>query len=311
MSRAGMLHLGLVAALLGLGFVLPAYPHGVLARVMVMAVFAMGYNVMFGLAGLLSLGHAMFFAAGMYGAGLGLKFLGLDVASAFGLGLLGASLLAGAVGMLALRTSGVGFMIVTLMFAQALYLTILHFGAVTRGDEGFALAAELRRLGGIDLTQPLPRYLAAWALFSLVLGGFHWLARAGRGKALVAIRENEERARMLGYDTWALKLMAVVLSGGISGLAGAAYGILFGYVGASFAQVSYSIFPLLWVLLGGPGTVLGPFIGTLFMFYLVDISATLTDAWMLVVGLVLVALTLFLPKGILGSLRERGAGWLR
>ena len=102
----------------------------------------------------------------------------------------------------------------------------------------------------------------------------------------------------------------VVLSGGISGLAGAAYGLLFGYVGASFAQVPYSIFPLLWVLLGGAGTILGPFLGTLFMFYLVDISSSLTDAWMLVVGIGLVLLTLFLPKGLLGTLRARRLKWL-
>ncbi len=310
MSRAAALHLGLVVALLGLGFILPAYHHGVLARVMVMAVFAMGYNVMFGLTGLLSLGHAMFFAAGLYGAGLGLKFLGLGVGAAFGLGVVAAGALALVVGLLALRTIGVGFMIVTLMFAQTLYLVILYFGTFTRGDEGFALATGLRQLGAIDLTQPLPRYLAAWALFALVLGAVYRLVHARPGKALVAIRENEERARMLGYDTWALKLMAVVLSGSISGLAGAAYAILFGYVGASFAQVPYSIFPLLWVLLGGAGTVLGPFVGTLFMFYLVDLSSSLTDAWMLVVGVALVALTLFLPRGILGTLRERGLKWL-
>ena len=315
MSRGLALHLGVVAGLLALGFVLPAYHHGVLARVMVMAVFAMGYNVMFGLTGLLSLGHAMFFAAGMYGAGLGLKFLGLGTVGAFGLGLVGALILALVVGLLALRTIGVGFMIVTLMFAQTLYLVILYFGAFTRGDEGFALATGLRQLGAIDLTQPMPRYLAAWALFTLVLGLVFWLVHSRRGKALVAIRENEERARMLGYDTWALKLMAVVISGTVSGMAGAAYGILFGYVGASFAQVPYSIFPLLWVLLGGAGTVLGPLIGTLFMFYLVDLSSSLTDAWMLVVGVALVALTLFLPRGILGTLRdrmgrERGTAWL-
>ncbi len=310
MSRAAALHLGLVVALLGLGFILPAYHHGVLARVMVMAVFAMGYNVMFGLTGLLSLGHAMFFAAGLYGTGLGLKFLGLGVGAAFGLGVVAAGALALVVGLLALRTIGVGFMIVTLMFAQTLYLVILYFGTFTRGDEGFALATDLRQLGAIDLTQPMPRYLAAWALFALVLGAVYRLVHARPGKALVAIRENEERARMLGYDTWALKLMAVVLSGSISGLAGAAYAILFGYVGASFAQVPYSIFPLLWVLLGGAGTVLGPFVGTLFMFYLVDLSSSLTDAWMLVVGVALVALTLFLPRGILGTLRERGLTWL-
>ncbi len=304
------LHGGLIVLLLALQFVLPAYHHGVLARVMVMAVFAMGYNLTFGYTGLLSLGHAMFFAAGMYGAGLPMNLWQIGAAPAFGLGVLAAFALSLAVGLLALRTVGVGFMIVTLMFAQTLYLVILYFGALTRGDEGIALARGLRAVGGLDLSQPTARYLAAWALFSLVLLASLRLARAPRGRVLVAIRENEERARMLGYDTWRYKLGALVASGTVSGAAGAAYGILFGYVGASFAQVPYSIFPLLWVLLGGPGTVLGPFIGTLFMFYLVDVSASLTDAWMLIVGVVLVLLTLFMPRGLLGSLRERWFPWL-
>ncbi len=307
-GRAGPvwgLHLAVLGVLLAGAWLLPAYHHGVLARVMVMAVFAMGYNLMFGYTGLLSLGHAMFFAAGMYGTGLVLKFWGLGVAPAFGLGVLAAGLLALAVGLLALRTVGVGFMIVTLMFSQTLYLVILYFGAITRGDEGFALARELRRLGGLDLSQPLARYLLAWGLFALVLLGTLALVRAPAGRVLVAIRENEERARMLGHDTWAHKLAVVVASGTISGAAGAAYGVLFGYVGASFAEVPYSIFPLLWVLLGGAGTVLGPFVGALFMFYLVDLSSAMTDAWMLVVGVALLLLTLFAPRGLLGSLRAR------
>ncbi len=310
MSRAIALHLGFVALLFALQFVLPAYHHGILARVMVMAVFAMGYNLMFGYTGLLSLGHAMFFAAGMYGMGLALNLWGGGVAASFGLGVAAAFGLSVIVGLLALRTIGVAFMIVTLMFSQTVYLTILYFGAFTRGDEGFAIAQSLRQLAGLDLSAPATRYFAAWALFSVVLLGTLALVRSPRGRVLVAIRENEDRARMLGYDIWRHKLVVVVASGTVSGAAGAAYGLLFGYVGASFSQVPYSIFPLLWVLLGGAGTVLGPFIGTLFMFYLIDLSSSLTDAYMLVVGIALVLLTLFVPKGILGTLRERGVKWL-
>ncbi len=310
MSRAIALHLGFVALLFALQFVLPAYHHGILARVMVMAVFAMGYNLMFGYTGLLSLGHAMFFAAGMYGMGLALNLWGVGVAASLGLGVAAAFGLSVIVGLLALRTIGVAFMIVTLMFSQTVYLTILYFGALTRGDEGFAIAQSLRQLAGLDLSAPATRYFAAWALFSVVLLGTLALVRSPRGRVLVAIRENEDRARMLGYDIWRHKLVVVVASGTVSGAAGAAYGLLFGYVGASFSQVPYSIFPLLWVLLGGAGTVLGPFIGTLFMFYLIDLSSSLTDAYMLVVGIALVLLTLFVPKGILGTLRERGVKWL-
>jgi branched-chain amino acid transport system permease protein len=97
----------------------------------------------------------------------------------------------------------------------------------------------------------------------------------------------------------------MVISGTMAAAAGAAYGVLFGYVGATFAEVQYSILPLLYVLLGGAGTVLGPFIGTLFMFYLIDLSSDITTAHMLIAGIALVLLTLFAPQGIMGEVRRR------
>lgn len=311
MSRARpvALHLGLLAVLLALGFVLPDYHHGNLARVMVLATYAIGYNILFGYAGLLSLGHAMFFAAGLYGMALAIRLLGADPATAMLAGLAAGAALSAAVGVLALRTQGVAFMIVTLMFAQAVYLAILLAGEWTRGDEGFVIARVDRLLWGIDLSQPMARYLAALAVFSVALLASLRLVLHPFGRSLVAVRENEERTRMLGYDTFRLKLGAVILSGTLSAFAGAAYGLLFGYAGATFASVQYSIFPLLWVLLGGAGTVIGPFVGTLFMFYLIDLSSGITTAYMLIAGVVLVLLTLFAPQGIAGELRRRLPGW--
>jgi branched-chain amino acid transport system permease protein len=137
-----------------------------------------------------------------------------------------------------------------------------------------------------------------------------YLVKSQIGHVFVAIRENEERAQMLGYDVFRYKLAAVLISGIISGAAGAAYGLLFGYAGANFATVQYSILPLLWVLLGGAGTVLGPFFGTLFMFYLIDLSSSLTNAYMLIAGVVLVGLTLFARKGLMGEIRGRFIQWL-
>ena len=165
-------------------------------------------------------------------------------------------------------------------------------------------------LWGIDLSDPGNRYLAALILFSVCLVLSLWLVRAPFGRVLVAIRENEERVRMLGYDTFAHKLVRDDRLGHDLGAAGAVYGLLFGYAGASFASVQYSIFPLLWVLLGGAGTVLGPFLGTLFMFYLIDLSSGLTTAYMLIAGVALVVLTLFAPQGLAGELRRRLWGWL-
>lgn len=309
-AKSRALHLALLALLLVLCFALPAYHQGNLARIMVLATYAIGFNVLFGYTGLLSLGHAMFFAAGLYGLGLSMHLGGLPPIPAFVIGVLCAAALSGLVAVLALRTIGVAFMIVTLMFAQAGFLTILYFGEYTRGDEGFVIQQAARHIAGFDLTNPITRYLAAWVLFSTALLLTLRLMHRPFGRVLTAIRENEERTRMLGYDVYRHKLWAVVISGTISGAAGAGYGLLFGYVGATFASVQYSIFPLLWVLLGGAGTILGPFVGTLFMFYLIDLSSGLTNAYMLIAGAVLVLLTLFARAGLMGEIRKRWLRWL-
>lgn len=308
--RTGLFHLLIIALMAGLYYTLPEYHSGVLARAMVLAVYAMGYNLLFGYTGLLSLGHALFFATGMYGLGLAMQHLDVTAANGIVYGLLAALIVSAVIGFLALRTTGVAFMIVTLMFAQAGYLIILWMGEYTRGDEGFAIPASQRAISGIDLSQPDNRYFAALILFGISLLIIGRVVRSGFGKTLVAIRENEERARMLGYNVHRHKWIAVIISGVLSGAAGAAYALLFGYVGATFATVQYSIFPLLYVLLGGAGTTIGPLIGTVFMYYLIDLSSQVTSAYLLIAGVALILLTLFAPQGIVGELRKRVFPWL-
>lgn len=330
MTRDLGLHGGVLVVLAALAFVLPEYHHGNLARIMVLASFAVGYNLAFGYTGLLSLGHAMFFAAGMYGAGLSVVHLEWSALQGLGAGIAAAGLLAFGVGVLALRTAGVSFMIVTLMFAQALYLTSLYFGEYTRGDEGFVIPQAARVILGFDLSDSDIRYWAALVLFSVAMLLCLWLVRQPLGRTMVAIRENEERTTMLGYNTFNTKLLALVISGAFAGAAGAMYALLFGYAGATFASIQYSILPLLWVLVGGAGTVLGPLIGTLVMFYLIDIASSdimpwlarqaevlvgldargLSSAHMILVGAALVVLVLYAPRGVLGSVRQRWAAWL-
>ncbi len=309
-QRSNWLHFGVVALLAISFYVLPEYHSGNLARILVLAVYAMGYNLLFGYTGLLSLGHALFFASGMYGLGLMMYFFDFNPLSGMLMGLLAAFVVSVCVGFLALRTSGVSFMIVTLMFSQVGYLTVLYFGEYTRGDEGFVIQQADRAIGSIDLTSPAGRFYAALFLFAICLFIIAYIVRSGFGLALVAIRENEERASMLGYDVLRLKLTAVIISGVMAGAAGAAYALLFGYAGATFATVQYSIFPLLWVLLGGAGVTIGPLVGTIFMFYLIDYSSAITPAYMLIAGLALVLLTLFAPQGLAGELRKRYLPWL-
>jgi branched-chain amino acid transport system permease protein len=313
-QRIILLHGGLVALLFLAQFVLPDYHHTNFVSIMVLAVYAMGYNMLVGYTGLLSLGHAMFFAAGLYGAGMGVYYLEWHPVLAFAVGSACGLLLSLVVGLVALRTSGVAFMIVTMMFAQAAFLTTLYFNDITHGDEGLTLTQAARGFAlfgvTVDLTNPDIRYNLALALFLGALLLSLLIVTSPIGRILVAVRENEERTRMLGYDVRRYKLAALVLSGLLSGAAGAAYVLFFGYVGSSFAAIQYSIYPLLWVLLGGVGTVVGPVIGTLLMFYLVEVSRDYTNSYMIVVGALLVLLVLFFPKGIAGTLRARGQGWI-
>lgn len=304
------LHLVVLLMLAALQFILPPYHANNLTRIMVLAVFAMGYNIAFGYAGLLSLGHALLFAAGLYGAGLLVHHAGIAALPALIAGTLAGGVMAAVVGLLALRTAGVSFMIVTLMFAQVGFLTILYFNGVTGGDEGIALTAPQRQLIGLDLTQDAPRFRVALALFAVALIAKLALVQSRFGRVMLAMRENEERSRMLGFNPYTVKLQILVISGLFSGAAGAAYALLFGYIGGSFASVQYSILPMLYTLMGGAGTVLGPLLGAGLMFYLVDFASSLTSAYLMVVGAALVILVLFAPKGLLGTIRERWLPWL-
>src|SRR5207249_2866938 len=133
--------MGLDALLLQ--FVLPPLHHGMLARIMVLASYAIGYNLLLGYTGLMSLGHAMFFAAGMYGTGLTVYYLGFGALPAIVTGLLASIAVALVIGWITLRTTGVSFLIVTMMFAQAFFLATLYFNRITGGDQGLVLAGRL------------------------------------------------------------------------------------------------------------------------------------------------------------------------
>ena len=300
--------------LIGLQFVLSDYYHNSVARIMVLATYAIGYNIAFGYTGLLSLGHALFFGAGMYGAGLTVQFLSFGPLAAFGAGIATSLIVALLVGAVALRATGVAFLIVTLMLAQAGYLAIIHFREITSSDDGFVISTKLGplELGSLQmpLVHPDVRYNIALIVFGVCLFGCLLLVRSPIGRVLVAIRENESRTLMLGYDTFKYKLLSLVISGVMAGISGATYALLFSYVGPAFTEIQFSIYPLLWSLLGGIGTTLGPFVGSVIMYYLINISSDLTQSYLFAVGIVLLILVLWFPKGILGTIREKWVQWL-
>jgi branched-chain amino acid transport system permease protein len=310
--RVLALHVAVIVILFFLQFLLPPYHHVNVARIMVYAVFAIGYNLLLGYTGLMSLGHAMFFAAGAYGAGLTVYWLAFNSAAALAAGIIAAFGVSLAVGVVLLRTNGVAFLIVTLMLAQAAFLASLYFNGITLGDQGLVLAPRPMNILGqaVSVVSPTVKYNVALAAFAGSLLLSLWLVRSPIGRVLIAIRENEPRTRMLGYNTPAYRFLAVVISGTVSGLAGALYGLLFSYVGSTYASFQYSTLPLLWTLLGGAGTTLGPLVGTAIMFYLIDIASGITSSYMLGVGLALLLITLWFPGGIVGGIRQKWLGWL-
>ncbi len=303
----------LILVLFALQFVLPDYHHANVARIMIYAVLAVGYNLLLGYTGLMSLGHAMFFAAGAYGAGLSVHWLGYGPLPAFAAGVFSGLIMSLIAGVFLLRSTGVAFLIVTLMLAQAAFLTTLYFNNITMGEQGIVLATtgDADILGfSLQLADPAVKYNVALVALAISLFGCLWLVQSPIGRVLIAIRENEPRTRMLGYNTFAYRYLAIVLSGTIAGLSGALYALLFSYVGSSFASLQYSTLPLLWTLLGGAGTIIGPLIGSGLMFYLVDIASGYTSSYLLVVGVTLLALTLWFPRGIMGAVRARFPAWL-
>ncbi|MDI9349995.1 MAG: branched-chain amino acid ABC transporter permease [Candidatus Symbiobacter sp.] len=308
------LHLGVIVILAAVGWFCPDYINLQLTRVMIFALYAMGYNLLFGYTGLLSLGHALFFASGMYGAGLAVAIFGLSALPAFGVGLGVGAAVTGFIAVIALRAQAVGFMIVTMMFAEAVHLGINWQSEFTGGEQGLSLDPALRIINGmglhLDLTDISTRYFLALALFGVGL----WLSlaviRSKFGRVCRAIRENQARTAMLGYNVTAYKWVIFTLSGIFAAASGAAYGLFYGNIGADFAAVHYSIAPLLWVLVGGAATSLGPFIGTLLMVTMLELLSSLTTASLLAMGVVLILIVLFFPKGILGTIRARYLSWL-
>lgn len=238
----------------------------------------------------------------------------VDFFSSSGIGLIITVFVSMLIGAVALRTSGVSFLIVTLMFGQTAFLSVLYFDQFTLGQDGFTLTKELQPLvlgsTSFSYTDPNFKYNAAWLLFAVCLILSNLLILSPIGRVLIAIRENEERTQMLGYNTYLYKLFALTLSGTLSGLAGSVHALLFSYVGATFAEIHHSIAPLLWTLLGGVGTTLGPLVGTGIMHYLIDFTSGWTSAYLLIVGAILVLLVIGAPQGLMGMIRQKWMQWL-
>lgn len=281
------------------------------AKMMIGCLFAVSLDLLVGYAGLVSLAHSAFFGLSAYllaglsnGLGLFSAFATLPLCIAF------AALAALAVGWLTLRTGGVYFVMVTLAFTQMLYYLFSESPALG-GSDGMYIAQRPRLaiLGRtiVDLGDRTVAYAAIWLALVLCFVLLWAIVRAPFGRVLTAIRVNEPRMRTLGYRTRRYKLGAFVLGGALAGLAGYLDATLYGFVNPAQFGWRQSGLVLVTVLLGGKGTLYGPAIGAALLTLLEHFAERATEHWNAVVGAAVIAVVLFLPRGVAGLLEGHRA----
>jgi branched-chain amino acid transport system permease protein len=280
-------------------------------RVIVLGLAAMSLNFLLGYTGVLSFGHAAYFGLGAYGAGMTIRYL----VPSTGLGILVGTLvgtIAGAlIGPLIVRLRGVYFAMVTIAFGQVFYFIAFRWNSVTGGDDGLTGWTRMPLNFGfttIDiLHNPRAFYYLMLVIFAIAVGVMAWLLRSPFGRTLLAIRENERRARFLGVPVDQHIWMSWVISCCFVSLAGALYALLNNFVDPRALYWTQSGDFVIMAVLGGMRSFWGPLIGAAIFVVLQDYLSSQTENWMSFVGLFFVLVVLFFPRGILGAIRRRVA----
>lgn len=315
-----LLTLPVLAAVGGL-VLLPVVAGSFLAnRIVVFAVFVVGFNLLVGYTGEISFGHAAYFGLGAYGTILAVHHLTANVYAAMAVGTLVATAAGGAVGALSLRRRAIYFAMITLAFAQMVYHIVFRWTGFTGGSNGIGLPPETSAaVGPVD---PLGGGAGFYPVGLVVLGltwlGVRRVVRSPFGRALVSIRENEARATHLGLRTSRLLWVAFAMSALISGVGGALFALLFTFIAPGQLYWVTSGEVVLMALLGGIGTLGGPLVGAAAFIVLRDTLTQLTNDWRIFFGAVVVVVVLFAPQGVWGRYQEWteegqsfDAGWLR
>ena len=279
------------------------------ARVVVLGLAAMGLNLLLGFTGMLSFGHAAYFGLGAYGAGLTLKFLAPSTPLAILLGtLLGA--VAGALfGLLIVRRRGVYFAMVTIAFGQICYYIAYSWNSVTGGFDGLrGFDRQPLQLGSwlidIENNDTLFYYFVV-ALFGIAVGLMGLLLRSPFGHSLLAIRENQRRARFLGIPVERHIWMSFSISCFFTAFAGSLYALLNNFADPMALHYSLSGELVIMVVMGGMRAFWGPLIGAAVFVVVQDYISSMTVDWMAFVGLIFVLVVMFFPRGLLGMLARR------
>jgi len=297
-ARRWIVRIGVLLALL----VLPRIIYPILAvDILSWGLFALAFDLVFGYAGLLSFGHAMFWGASGYVAANVLLRTALPVPVALLAGTVAAVVLALPTGYLSIRSAGIYFSMITLAFAQMVDFIARQADQYTGGDNGLP-GIPRPPLGPVHFDNTLHLYY-----FTLVFAAFGYLiaARAVEspfGQALRAIRDNRVRAQSVGYNPRVQMMVAFVLSAGLAGLAGSLHTIGHGVMSLDAVNWTTSGIVVMMTLLGGTGTLLGPVVGAALVLMLQDALAFSTAASGVVTGAVFAVTVLFFRRGVVGTL---------
>jgi branched-chain amino acid transport system permease protein len=303
MTNARIRYLGygilLVAGLLAPLVIYPVF----LMNALCFALFACAFNLLLGYTGLLSFGHAAFFGTAAYITGYVAKVMGVSTGLAIVAGTAAAVALGVIFGGLSIRRQGIYFAMITLALAQLIFFYYLQ-APFTGGEDGLQAIPRGKLLWVIDLNKDLTMYYVTFAIF---LFGFLLIYRTIHspfGQVMKAIRENEPRAVSLGYDVNKYKLIAFVLSAGLSGLAGSTNAIVFNFVTLTDVDWHTSGDVVLMTLLGGMGSIFGPVVGA---FSIVTLESKLSDKVgslvTVIIGAIFVVCVLLFRRGIVGEIQ--------
>ncbi|WP_338750402.1 branched-chain amino acid ABC transporter permease [Janibacter alittae] len=296
----------IVIALVAAPLVLNGQPYliRVVTTATIYAIAAYGMNIILGLTGQLSLAHGAFFGVGAYVVGLLTTDYDWSFWGSFLLAIVITTVLGYASGLIALRTQGAYFAIFTMALGFLIFIVITRWESVTHAHSGVSGVKFPENIGPIDFTQPTTMYY----FVLLILGGAayttHALLRSNAGRSLVAIRTSEDLAKSIGVNVAVSKQLAFTASAGTAGLAGGLFASLTGFIGPDSAAIDVTFEFLLFLLIGGMGTVMGPIIGSLLVAFLFEALQDLQSYRFIVLGPIIVLLVIFAPKGIVGYLND-------
>jgi branched-chain amino acid transport system permease protein len=278
----------------------------VASQVLIWSIAAMGLNVLVGYAGLVSLGHASLFAIGGYAVGIAIG-AGFDQFPAFIIGLAAILLVSVIFGALALRSTGIGFLMITLAIGQILWGVAYRWVALTNGDNGVNIPARPQPFG-IDIEGPAPFYYLVLIAFALALAFTARLVYSPLGASIRGMRDEPRRMTALGYNVWLTRYVAFIMSGFLCGVAGLLFFYYNTFVSPQVMTVQSSAEILLMVLSGGSATIFGPVVGALIIVFMKNVASSFVERWSLVLGLIFVLIIIFIPEGIVPGIARLKIG---